>query len=225
MATYTKDRDVETTLEDDSEAREAMQKVFSNTARWPVGFEGFTADVIANINGEEQKGTVTVKGSKDIEISIEEEKAKSFLNENLASIAMHRGPRSFEESDGKYNLVFGDDGTHPLGRKLVMGGDGMSSFYRIKDGRIQQINRQTPRFSFSINIEESKKNQDGKFLTRKYSVFYFNPETKGLKDVESYTDEYTRVGEADLPEMRRIINCEEGAISVSTMTLSNHKLL
>ena len=225
MATYAKDKDVETTLEDDSEAREAMQEVFSNTARWPVGFGGFTADVIANINGEEQRGTVTVKGSKDIEISIEEEKAKSFLNENLASIAMHRGPRSFEESDGKYKLVFGDDGTHPLGRKLIMGGDGMSSFYRIKDGRIQQINRQTPRFSFSINIEESKKNQDGKFLTRKYSVFYFNPETKGLKDVESYTDEYTRVGEADLPEMRRIINCEEGAISVSTMTLSNHKLL
>ena len=137
---------------------------------------------------------------------------------------MHRGPRSFEESDGKYKLVFGDDGTHPLGRKLVMGGDGMSSFYRIKGGRIQQINRQTPRFSFTINIEESKKNQDGKFLTRKYSVFYFNPE-KGLKDVESYTDEYLRVGEADLPEVRRIINCEEGAITVSTMTLSNHKLL
>ena len=70
-----------------------------------------------------------------------------------------------------------------------------------------------------------KKNQDGKFLTRKYSVFYFNPETKGLKDVESYTDEYTRVGEADLPKMRRIINCEEGTISVSTMTLSNHELI
>ena len=225
MATYTKDKDVETVLEDDTEARKAMQEVFNNTSRWPANFGGFTADVVANINGEEQKGTVTVKGPKDIKISIEEENAKGFLNENLSSIAMHRGPRSFEESDGKYKLVFGDDGTHPLGRKLVMGGDGMSSFYRIKDGRIQQINRQTPRFSFSINIEESKKNQDGKFLTRKYSVFYFNPETKGLKDVESYTDEYTRVGEADLPESRRIINCEEGAISVSTMTLSNHKLL
>ena len=202
-----------------------MREVFSNTARWPTGFKGFTADVVANINGEEQKGTITVKGPKDITISDVEEKTKSFLNENLSSIAMHRGPRSFEESDGKYKLVFGDDGSHPLGRKLVMGGDGMSSFYRIKDGRIQQINRQTPRFSFSINIEESQKNQDGKFLTRKYSVFYFNPETKGLKDVESYTDEYTRVGEADLPKMRRIINCEEGSISVSTMTLSNHELI
>ena len=199
MATYTKEKDVETVLEDDIEARNTMQEVFSNTARWPAGFGGFTADVVANINGEEQKGTVTVKGPKDIAVSIEEEKVKSFLNENLASIAMHRGPRSFEESDGKYKLVFGDDGTHPLGRKV-------------------------PRFSFTINIEESIKNQDGKFLTRKYSVFYFNPE-KGLKDVESYTDEYKRVGEADLPEVRRIINCEEGTVTVSTMTLSNHKLL
>ena len=225
MATYTKEKDVETTVEDDASARKAMQEVFSNTARWPAGFGGFTADATANINGVEHKGTVTVKGPKEIATDISDEKAKGFLTENLASIAMHRGPRSFEESDGKYKLHFGDDGTHPLGRKLVMGGDGMSSFYRIKDGRIQQINRQTPRFSFSINIEESQKNQDGKFLTHKYSVFYFNPETKGLKDVESYTDEYTRVGEADLPEKRRIINCEEGAICVSTMTLSNHKLL
>ena len=130
MATYTKEKDVETVLEDDIEARNTMQEVFSNTARWPAGFGGFAADVVANINGEEKKGTVTVKGPKDITISIEEENIKNFLNENLASIAMHRGPRSFEESDGKYKLVFGDDGTHPLGRKVVMGGDGMSSFYR-----------------------------------------------------------------------------------------------
>ena len=92
MATYTKDKDVETVLEDDTEARKAMQEVFNNTARWPSGFAGFTADVVANINGDEQKGTVTVKGPKDIEISIEEEKAKGFLNENLSSIAMHRTP-------------------------------------------------------------------------------------------------------------------------------------
>ena len=36
MATYTKEKDVETTFEDDFEARKAMQEVFSNTARWPL---------------------------------------------------------------------------------------------------------------------------------------------------------------------------------------------
>ncbi len=225
MATYTKEKDVETTLSDDADAREALREVFGNTARWPAGFPGFTADVTVNIDGKSETGTVTVKNAKDIETSIADEAAKEFLNENLASIAMHRGPRSFEESDGKYKLVFGDEGTHPLGRSVVMGGDGMSSFYRIKGGRIQQINRKTPRFSFSINIEESVKNPDGKFLTHKYTVYYFNPENNSLKDVESYTDDYVRVGDADLPGVRRIINSEKGEISVKSMTFSNHKIL
>jgi len=225
MATYTKEKDVATTAEDDAEARAALKEVFGNTARWPEGFKGFTADVVVNINGKEEKGTVTAKNVKDIETTIQDEKARGFLVENLTSIVSHRGPRSFEESDGKYKLAFGDEGTHPLGRIVIMGGDGMSSFYRIKDGRIQQINRKTPRFAFSINIEESVKNPDGKFLTHKYTVYYFNPENGSLKDVESYSDDYTRVGEADLPQYRRIINNESGEIAVNSMTLKNHKLL
>ena len=176
MASYTKEKDVETELEEDPKARETLRQVFGNTARWPTGFKGFTADVTVNIQGKEENGTVTVTGPKGIETSIKDEKLKEFVTENLASIAMHRGPRTFDESDGKYKLVFGDDGKHPLGQSIVMGGDGMSSFYRVKDGRIQQINRKTPRFSFSINIEESIKNCDGKFLTKAYTVYYFNPE-------------------------------------------------
>ena len=171
MATYTKEADVETTQEDDPKAREALREVFGNTARWSSDFKGFTADVVVNINGSEESGTITVKNSKDIEHSITSEKHKEFLSENMASIAMHRGPRSFEESDGKYKLAFADDGSHPQGRAVTMGGDGMKSFYRIKEGRIQQINRTTPRMSFTINVEESVKNIEGKFLTHKYTVY------------------------------------------------------
>ena len=225
MATYTKEKDIKSTLEEDPQAREAMKEVFGNTARWPAGFKGFTADVTVNIGGSEETGTITVKGPKESETTIQGEKHKEFLSENMASIAMHRGPRSFEESDGKYKLAFGDDGAHPLGRKLVMGGDGMSSFYRIKDGRIQQINRKTPRMSFTINVEESVKNAEGKFLTHKYTVYYFNPENGSLKDVESYTDNYARVGSFDLPEYRRIIHAESGNVEAGFMKLSNHKNL
>ncbi len=225
MTTYTKEADVATTQEDDPKAREAMAEVFGNTARWDGNFPGFTADVTVNMNGQEVKGTITVKGPREMETTITDEKAKSFLTENMGSIAMHRGPRSFDESDGKYKISFGDDGSHPMGRKIVLGGDGMKSYYRIKGGRIHQINRQSPRMSFSINIEESAKNDEGQFLTKKYSVFYFDPESKALKDVESYTDQYTRVGAYDLPELRRIIHCEDNWVCVDSMSLSNHKLM
>lgn len=225
MATYTKEKDVATTQDDDPKAREALKEVFGNTARWSSDFNGFTADVTININGSEESGTVTVKSPKEIEHSIQGEKHKEFLDENMASIAMHRGPRSFEESDGKYKLAFIDDGSHPQGRAVSMGGDGMSSFYRIKDGRIQQINRKTPRMSFTINVEESVKNVEGKFLTHKYTVYYFNPENGSIKDVESYTDNYARVGNFDLPEYRRIIHADSGIIEAGFMKLSNHKNL
>jgi len=225
MAGYTKSSDVETDREDDPKAREILREVFQNTARWQEDFKGFSADVVVNLNGKEEEGTAIVKGPKDVEVSLKEGKHKEFLSENLASIAMHRGPRSFEESDGKYKLVFGDEGDHPLGRSIVMGGDGMGSFYRVKDGRIQQINRKTPRFSFSINIEESIKNCDGKFLTKAYTVYYFNPEDGKLKNAESYTDQYTRVGQSDLPEYRRIISAEDGEVVTNTIKLKNHKML
>ena len=120
--------------------------------------------------------------------------------------------------------TLGEDPAHPLGKSIVMGGDGMSSFYRVKNGRIQQINRKTPRMAFTINIEESVKNPEGKFLTGKYSVYYFNQDGS-IKDVESYTDRYTRVAESDLPEYRRIIGVKEGKVSVSAISISHHKML
>lgn len=225
MATYTKPEDVQTDVQDDPRARKALEEVFENTARWSAGFNGFTADVTVNINGKEEKGTVTVKGPKEIETTLKDEELKEFATENLASIAMHRGPRSFEQSDGKYKLAFGDDGRHPLGRAVVMGGDGMKSFYRIQDGRIRQINRQTPHVSFSINIEESVKNPEGKFLTKHYTVYYFSPQDKSIKNVESYTDDYVRVDGFDLPQQRRVIDAKNGEVVVSTLTLENHKVL
>jgi hypothetical protein len=101
----------------------------------------------------------------------------------------------------------------------------MKSFYRIKEGRIQQINRTTPRMSFTINVEESVKNIEGKFLTHKYTVYYFHPEKGSIKDVESYTDDFKRVGSFDLPEYRRIINAESGTVEAAFMKLENHKIL
>ena len=61
--------------------------------------------------------------------------------------------------------------------------------------------------------------------TLKYTVYYFNPENGSIKDVESYTDSYTRVGSFDLPEYRRIIHAENGTVEAGFMKLSNHKNL
>ena len=51
----------------------------------------------------------------------------------------NRGPRSFDESDGKYSLTLGNDTDNPLGPRLTINGDGMP-FFLPRKGRSYYTN-------------------------------------------------------------------------------------
>src|SRR5262249_48192606 len=128
----------ETTVTDEPHARELLRRAFDNTARWQPDFKGFTADLTVNINGKETSGPVIVKSPREVSVQLADGDVQKWAQEQLGMIAVHRGPRSFEESDGKYTLTAEEDG-HPLGTKLNI--HGSHSFYRLKHNRITQINR------------------------------------------------------------------------------------
>lgn len=212
---------------DDPKAREALRRAFDNTARWQKDFKGFTADLTVNINGKETSGPVMVKGPREVSVQLGDPDVQKWAQEQLGMIAVHRGPRSFEESDGKYTLTMEEDG-HPMGTRLDI--HGSNSYYRLKENRITQINRKMahpdmPPFAFTINVEESAVTQDQKNLTTKYTVYYFSPTDGRLNNVESFTDTHVRVGQSDLPATRRIISFENGGVTVKSLTFKNHKLL
>ncbi len=214
-------------VSDDPKARERLRQAFDKTARWQKDFKGFTADLTVNINGKETTGPVMVKSPREVSVQLGDAEVQKWAQEQLGMIAVHRGPRSFEESDGKYTLTMEEDG-HPFGTKLVI--HGSNSFYRLKNNRITQINRKmahpgmTP-FGFTINVEESAVTQDGKNLTTKYTVYYYSPTDGKLDNVESFTDTHVRVGSSDLPGTRRIISYENGEVIVKSLTFTNHQLL
>ncbi|MCP9448849.1 MAG: DUF3386 domain-containing protein [Nitrospira sp.] len=215
------------TVTDDPKARELLRKAFEATARWPKDFAGFTADLTVNVNGKEIGGSVMVKSPGEVSVQLGDADTQKWVQEQLGMIAVHRGPRSFEESDGKYVLTMEDDG-HPMGTKLVI--HGSNSFYRIKDDRITQINRSMAHpgmapFAFTINVEDSAVTQDGKNLTTKYTVYYYSPTDGKLNNVESFTDTHVRVGSSDLPATRRIISFENGTVVVKNLTFKNHTLI
>jgi hypothetical protein len=158
-------------------------------------------------------------------VSIADEDLQKWAQNQISMMATHRGPRSFEESDGKYSLTLEGEGSHPLGQRLNIHGDGMGSWYRIKDTRITQINRKMPHVAFTINVEDSALTQDQKYLTTRYTVYYFSPKDGTLQNVESFTDSHTRVASSDLPATRRIISYEKGEIVAKTLTFENHKML
>lgn len=215
------------TVTDDPQARDLLRRAFEGTARWQKDFKGFTADLTVNVNGKETSGSVIVKGPREVSVQVGDGETQKWAQEQLGMIAVHRGPRSFEESDGKYALTMEEDG-HPFGTKLNI--HGSHSFYRIKDNRITQINRKMAHpgmapFAFTINVEESTITQDQKNLTTKYTVYYYSPTDGKLTNVESFTDTHVRVGSSDLPATRRIISYENGQVVVKNLTFKNHQLL
>ena len=224
METYTRQNE-QTAVADDPAARTLLRQAFDNTARWQKDFRGFTADLTVNTDGTEVSGSVTVKGPREVSVQLANDELRKWAEGQIGMIAVHRGPRNFEESDGKYSLTLDENDQHPLGRKLVLNGDGMQSFYRIKDGRITQINRTMPHIAFTINVEESTLTQDHKHLTTKYTVYYYSPKDAKLTNVESFTDTHVRVASSDLPESRRIISYENGRVMVRTLAFRNHKML
>ncbi|OQW34025.1 MAG: hypothetical protein A4E19_19075 [Nitrospira sp. SG-bin1] len=212
---------------DDPRARDLLRRAFEATARWQKDFKGFTADLTVNVNGKETSGPVIVKGPREVSVQLGDGETQKWVQEQLGMIAVHRGPRSFEESDGKYTLTMEEDG-HPFGIQLTI--HGSNSFYRIKDNRITQINRKMAHpgmspFAFTINVEESAVTQDQKNLTTKYTVYYYSPTDGKLTNVESFTDTHVRVGSSDLPATRRIITYENGEVVVKQLTFKNHQLL
>jgi len=213
-----------TDVQDDPQARELLRRAFEKTARWPAGFQGFAADLTVNADGKEVKGHVTVKSAQEVLVSLDDADLQKWATNTIAMIAVHRGPRTFEQSDGKSVLTFDQGTSHPLGDTIHIH-DALKSHYRIKDDRITQINRTMGPMKFTINIEDSALTQAGKYLTTRYTVYYFNPPDGKLTNVESFSDTHVRVGQADLPASRRIISAENGAVVVKTLTFRNHRLL
>jgi hypothetical protein len=224
MEMYTR-QETGSDVQNDPKAQDLLRGAFEKTARWQSDFQGFQADLRINVNGTETKGTVTVKGPRDVTVQIQDEDLQKWAQNQIGMIAVHRGPRSFEESDGKYALTFGNGQSHPLGQRINIHGDGMESWYRIKDNRITQINRKMPHMAFTINVEESALTQDNTYLTTRYTVYYFSPKDGTLQNVDSFTDTHTRISSSDLPATRRIISYEKGAVVARTLVFENHKML
>ncbi len=227
MALYEK-KEEKTEVKDDPAAKALLRQAFEKTSRWKKDFPGFSATLIFNDNGTVYKGDVRIKSRSDMTVNMElppgKEALKKSIDEEIGMIVSHRAWRTFEEADGKHSVTFGATDAHPMGREILIHGDGMSSSYRLKDDRIRQISRTTPRMRFTINIEDVMTTDDGKALTTQYVVFYFSGDGK-LNDVDSFTEKPCLFEGNYLPGIRRTITVDNGAAVVRILEFKNHKLL
>ena len=223
MQSYNRPTESKSTVPDQPKAREILQNASEATYRWPKDLKGFSADLLIEEAGKTAKGRVEIRSARNITITMDDEGLSKWAEGQIGMMATHRMHRTFEESDGRYSLTLGDPDHHPFGQRIDLNGDGMNSYYRVSENRITQINRKMERMAFTINVEDSLKTEDGRFLTTRYTVYYFSPKDSRVVNVESYYDQHTVIDGVYLPGTRRISFVEGPNVVTRKLQFLNHQ--
>ncbi len=219
-------------LADNPVARRLVQDAHGRMYRWPAGFGGYRARLLLNDEGRVYTGRVSLVPRKDTTVALDGADAtlQEWVRERLWTQGMHLAFSTFEEGDGKYVVSFDpqDDPAvpHPRGRRVLLTGGRLDSWYRIKDGQYTQIGRITPMTERRVNtIERCEHAPDGKQYSSHYVMTYFSLDGQAVIGMESYVNEYADVQGLWLPWRRRVSFGERGLVKTRVIELSEHEVM
>jgi hypothetical protein len=219
-------------LVDDPEARALVKDAHARIYKWPASFGGYRAKVVLNDEGRLHHGRMSLVPRKDTAVELPGADAafQEWVRERLWTQGMHLVYSPFEDGDGKYVLSFDPAEEpavpHPRGRRVLLTGGRLESWYRIKDHQYTQIGRITPMTERRVNtIERYGIAPDGKQYTSHYVMTYFTLDGQSVIGMESYVNEYMEVEGVWLPFRRRISFAEGGLVRTRIIELSHHELL
>jgi len=209
----------------DPAAHELLRGAHQVGYRFPAGFPGFRAALQFTNDQGPTPGTVEVNAPNQITLDLDvDEAAHSWVLQEMASIVGHRWPASYEQQDGRYSLSL-EPGEHPLGQLIRFNDDRFASAYRVRDGRLTQINRGMGKMRFTINIMEHAQVDDGRIVPTQFSVVYWDTVEGRLIRADAYTDRYVPVDGVYLPALRRVIPATDDGLTVQEMVLTGHEIL
>jgi hypothetical protein len=201
-------------------AAELLQKARDARAVWE-NFPGFKAEVEARIDGKVEHGTISVDNEGTTAVSFNDDKIKSWAEQQAGSLVQHRLPSGFGEEKPEYA---DEDTNHPLGRLVKIGDAGFGSVYRIRDNQVTEVNRTAGPMKFTISVLESEKNSDGKYLPRVFSITNWDGKSGDIKSSSAVINTWTQVGKFDLPAHILEVTTTPGDRQVRELTFSNYKL-
>jgi hypothetical protein len=188
--------------------------------------------VILNDEGRVFHGAVSLVPWKDttVELAGADPALQEWVRERLWAQGMHLAYSPFEEGDGKYVLSFDSEENaavpHPRGRRVLLTGGRLDSWYRIKHHQYTQIGRITPMTERRVNtIERYELAPDGTQYSRHYVMTYFTLDGQSVIGMESYVNEYAEVQGVWLPLRRRVAYGERGLVRTRVIELSNHEVI
>jgi hypothetical protein len=216
---------------DDPAARQLVKEAHSRMYKWPASFSGYRARITVNDEGALYQGTVSLTPRKDttVELAGADAALQEWVRERLWTQGMHLAYTPFEEGDGKHILSFAPDDDpavpHPRGRKVLLTGGRLDSWYRIKEQRYTQIGRLTPMTERRVNtIERYDVAPDGRQYSSHYVMTYFTLDGQAVIGMESYVNEYEDIRGVLLPRRRSVAYGEGGSVKTRVIELSEHEV-
>lgn len=202
----------------DPAAEKLMKDAHLARASWDKTFPGFSAKLIAVLDGKEVDGKLTVTSAGKVKVELADAPITEWATKQLESIVGHR----FENPREKYEVSFAEpESKHPLGRLIRF--EGTHNLYRIKGDVITEVNRSMGKGKFTISITEVVRTSENKYLPRSFNVSRWD-ESGALVGNDDYTEDYVRIGKYDLPKRRLHIKTGKDQRTVGELRLSDHQL-
>ena len=208
----------------DPEAVALFEEALGTRASWQA-FPGFSAKIDGQVDERPFEGKVAVSSDGSVKLSLEEDIVGHWVEDQLASITMHRAAQPPTAGRPRPVLRFADSqADHPLGRLLVFDGGSFASSYRVKDRQITVVNRLLDGQNMTIRVLDNQKNAEGQFLPRHYTVHYWDEPSGQLQRTETVEDTWTRVVKWDLPTRHTVTVSSADGFTLRNFRLSEHQI-
>lgn len=204
----------------DKDAAELLSAAQNMRETWPTSFPGFTARVHVEQDSKVGDGTISVSSEGRVDVALDDADLKKLVASTLGSLVSHR----MAAEPSHENPSLGPTDTHPQGRAILLN-DAGKSLYRIRDNQILQVNRSMGPIRFTIDILRNRIVEGGKYLPAFFTVTYRDATTGALQRTETFEESYARIGGMYLPSSRRVVSASPSATSITTITLTDHRIL
>lgn len=197
-----------------SGAAELLQSTRGNRETLAEDFPGFRAKLTVSADGRRLRGSMLFRPPIVLEVELDDAELddkdeRKRVKSTIRSLLSHR-MRSGEPADAADEAPrLAEADRHPLGRRVMLG-DKYDSAYRIRDGRILEVDRRMDDSRLVISVLETETAASGKYLPTAFFVTVFDRETGAVKSASAYNDAYRRIGGEYLPVSRRIVSTADG---------------
>lgn len=207
----------------DSPVTARLRAAHEAVYRWPEGFAGFSADLLVTEGGQAIPGRLTVRAGSEPDIVFRESgPLADWARGELVMMIAHRAARSFEEADGRF--AHRDGGREDNAHRIHIG-DRLSSSYLVDDqGHIVEVTRSPGATTFSIRILDQVRAPAGGWLSRVFSVSFWEP--PGVIDrVQAYQDDHVALTGVLVPARRHVVTTDRAGVGARTIEVSGHAAL